>query len=87
MSLLVQHLLLLPTLFIAGALTIVLPAWKVTTFLAGVAFGSGLTIELWAGSAPIFTWTIAAFFVVAMANVIVVAAGPPDPSSKQEKVP
>jgi len=85
MSLFVQHLLLLPTLLIASALTLWLRAWKVTTLLAGVALGVGLGVTFGGASVVLLTWATASFFLVAALNVILVAAGPPDASSRQEK--
>ena len=49
MSPLLAHLLWLSTPLVAGILTIVFPAWKVTTFLAGVAVGVGIGAALWVG--------------------------------------
>ena len=86
MSPLLAHLLWLSTPLVAGILTIVFPAWKVTTFLAGVAVGVGIGAAFGWGSVVVYTWTLAAFFIVACANVIISAAGPPDPSSRQKKL-
>ena len=78
MSLFVQHLLLLPTVLTAAVLTIVLPTWKITTFLGGVAFGAALNVTFWGGSVVVYTWLLAAFLIVAAFNVIITAAGSPD---------
>jgi hypothetical protein len=77
----VQHLLLLPTLLTVSVLTIVLRAWRLTTFVAGAAFAIGVGVIWWGLSVVILTWTLGALLLVGAANVIIVAAGPPDPTS------
>jgi len=86
MSLLVQHLLLLPVLLVAAAVTIWLRAWRITCLVAGVALGAELAVTWWAGSVVLATWTMGAFFLIAAANVIVVAAGPPNRSNRRDKL-
>jgi hypothetical protein len=83
-SILTQHLVLLPTLFVVAALTLWLPAWKLTSLLAGVALGVQIAVAWWGGSVAVATWTLGVFGLVAAANVIIVAAGPRDDSRPNE---